>query len=535
MSRSGTIETNGASYQLSLILQVTLLLFLATTNNVRASTSGPLKNTFDGIIEQFSNRGRIQTTPTQPTTDIEAVINDRRQNSENFKIGCTNSRRRLWKDAAVRMVSSVSVKENTTKERIKTVFEFIGPTGFYYGLNAEQMIPQNKSRTRKPRPPKVEESMAAALEELKIMRLEMEKMRLEMQQLKRKMIGDDDSGYEMDDEASAEIKAQALVKKRREAEKLAAEIESWANSMLEGGEEDGWTRVECSKMVRSSFNEMERTTAFMKWMVDPRGDKADKEDRVKHPCIKCTSTIDAPLEMVCAYLSQPEVSPDYNDVVEKCEDLEEISPHAKICWSSSPQILFIKPRDFVTFCHHRWKADGTQVIVNQACEHPRFPLEKDEKDGKSCRGYALRGANFLSRCPDDPSKTRIEIVACCRPGGGLPDWATKTAVKALAPLEPFKLFHKINDQVIRNKDQIKERLQEIEVTGSSMPPGRSSKPGGFAQLGYACFWPNGGGKEERADIDDFSSESDDETRSTEDGSAPGVINQNQQYTNNNYS
>lgn len=141
----------------------------------------------------------------------------------------------------------------------------------------------------------------------------------------------------------------------------------------------------------------------------------------------------------------------------------------------------------------------------------------------------------LSRCPDDPSKTRIEIVACCRPGGGLPDWATKTAVKALAPLEPFKLFHKINDQVIRNKDQIQERLREIEETGSSMPPGRSSKPGGFAQLGYACFWPNGGGKEERVETDDFSSESDGERCSTEDGSAPGETNQNHQYTNDDYS
>ena len=28
---------------------------------------------------------------------------------------------------------------------------------------------------------------------------------------------------------------------------------------------------------------------------------------------------------------------------------------------------------------------------------------------------------------------------------------------------------------------------------STMPPGRSPRPGGIAQLGYACFWPKGGG------------------------------------------
>ena len=28
---------------------------------------------------------------------------------------------------------------------------------------------------------------------------------------------------------------------------------------------------------------------------------------------------------------------------------------------------------------------------------------------------------------------------------------------------------------------------------STLPGGRSPRPAGIAQLGYACFWPNGGG------------------------------------------
>lgn len=134
----------------------------------------------------------------------------------------------------------------------------------------------------------------------------------------------------------------------------------------------------------------------MKWMKDSRGDKADKEDDTEYPCIKCMSIIDAPLEDVCTYLSQESASPDYNDVVAKHKDVEEISPNAKICWSQSPQILFVKPRDFVTFCHHRWKGDGTEVMVNQAIDHPDYPANNQEKEGKPCRAYALRGAN--SKC-----------------------------------------------------------------------------------------------------------------------------------------
>lgn len=99
----------------------------------------------------------------------------------------------------------------------------------------------------------------------------------------------------------------------------------------------------------------------------------------------------------------------------------------------------------------------------------------------------------ISRCPDDPEKTIIYIVAHANPGGGVPQWAVKTAVNALAPIEPFKLFHKINENVQRNRPQLRERLLQAEMVGANLPQGRSPRPAGMAQLGYACFWPNGGG------------------------------------------
>ena len=88
---------------------------------------------------------------------------------------------------------------------------------------------------------------------------------------------------------------------------------------------------------------------------------------------------------------------EYNDLVVKHKDLEDISPHSKICWGQCPQILFIKPRDFVTFCHHRWKKDGTQIVVNQAVEHNDAPAMLEEGKGNACRAYALRGANCKFR------------------------------------------------------------------------------------------------------------------------------------------
>ena len=132
-------------------------------------------------------------------------------------------------------------------------------------------------------------------------------------------------------------------------------------------------------------------------MKDSRKEMADSSDESEYPCIKCEAIIDAPLEDVCMYLSQDSAMGDYNDLVVKYKDIEDIGPSTKICWSQTPQILFIKPRDFITMCHHRWKADGSEVVVNQAWDHPDYPATKEERDGKACRAYALRGANCKCR------------------------------------------------------------------------------------------------------------------------------------------
>jgi hypothetical protein len=97
--------------------------------------------------------------------------------------------------------------------------------------------------------------------------------------------------------------------------------------------------------------------------------------------------------LVCSFLANENTIPVYNELVEDHCDIEEITPNSKITWCKMPKVLCIKPRDFVTFCSHRWWKDGTQVIVNQACEHEDMPGVLVEGEGDVCRGYALRGAN----------------------------------------------------------------------------------------------------------------------------------------------
>jgi len=64
----------------------------------------------------------------------------------------------------------------------------------------------------------------------------------------------------------------------------------------------------------------------------------------------------------------------------------------------------------------------------------------------------------------------------------------KSAVNTLAPIEPFKLFHKIEKGA-----QLTRPPPETSFVSKGK---RSSRPGGLSQMGYACFWPNGGGLSE---------------------------------------
>jgi hypothetical protein len=258
-------------------------------------------------------------------------------------------------------------------------------------------------------------------------------------------------------------------------------------------------------------------------MVDSRDDGfAEENDKGEYPCLKCFGTLDAPIDKVCAFLANEQGMGEYNDLVDNYRDLEDISPHSKICWGQCPQILFVKPRDFVTFCSHRWKQDGTQVIVNQAVDHKDAPKavtsEKSSaaSEGGACRARALRGANIISKDPTDPeNKTVLTLIAHADPGGGLPKWACRTAINAVAPIEPYKLYYNLN-QAVQNfsytppppappittgqndeeEDETRTDFVSSHHIATTAPEARSKKPGGCSQLGYACFWPNGGGLEE---------------------------------------
>jgi len=204
----------------------------------------------------------------------------------------------------------------------------------------------------------------------------------------------------VEDEVKQESPEKAKRSRKRDFDRISKEVEQWAVKLLFEEERtgNGWKEISCNNMMRKKFNKDGRTQVYLKWMADSR-DEQDRESDISdknnldYPCIKCYSTIDAPMETVCSFLSNEETIPIYNELVVDHDDVEEITPHSKITWTKMPKVLFVKSRDFVTFCSHRWWRDGTQVIVNQACEHEDRPGVMEEGQGDATRGFALRGAN----------------------------------------------------------------------------------------------------------------------------------------------
>uniref|UniRef100_A0A7S3PYH9 START domain-containing protein n=1 Tax=Chaetoceros debilis TaxID=122233 RepID=A0A7S3PYH9_9STRA len=282
-------------------------------------------------------------------------------------------------------------------------------------------------------------------------------------------------------------------------ESVADDVEKWSHGLLfeEEGEVNGWKEVKCHKMIRDKMNPNGNTTCYVKWLKDSRGNDASQVDEDKdreYPCIKCYSTFDAPFEEVCEYLSQETHMSDYNHLVVDHRDLENITPHSKITWSQCPQILFVKPRDFVTFCHHRWREDGSQIVVSQACEHVDAPGKSNESDEHACRAYSLRGANIISRDPTDPqNKTRLTILAHAHVGG-VPQWACKMVINAISPIEPFRLFNTMENEIMKYGRSKLDQTKRQTLSSFQHQPETKSLPAGLSQLGYACFWPKGGGK-----------------------------------------
>lgn len=477
------------------------------------------------------------------------------------------------KSRSLLTIQQASTTAMVKKRVILPLSKELCKSGIYFGL-----APQTVKKLYNTEPLKkridLREGMMEALDELRTMRREMEELRKEMVALQKRLNPESD----LDDDKSIEILKTRSKTRKRELEKIGKEVEEWAKVLLleqlpQYGRSTStvtkaaknipkdlvWEEVKCTKLLQSKFNPAGKSHAYLTYMKDSRGvnsstgSQSTKSKRVsatgnadlpydpdaEYPCLKMYSTIDAPIEDVCVYLSSEKHLWDYNSLLERHEDVEVVSSNGKICWAQTPQILFVKPRSLVTYCTYKWLKDDTQIILSQAVDHDKIHVD----------AIAFRGATIIRRDPEYPNdKTNIYMLAHASPGSDVPAWTFRTAAKSLASIEPFRLFSRLNQAIQESRPELRmeiERLRKeyakknsftsasgstdvssmvrnddaftqqqpsdsIAATTTQLPAGAEEVattarthwlPGGIAQLGYACFWPNGGGPIEDTDDD----------------------------------
>jgi hypothetical protein len=138
------------------------------------------------------------------------------------------------------------------------------------------------------------------------------------------------------DASTAQI---TTTRRHHELDQIGEQVEWWAQELLAEDERQGWNRVDCNKALKRRFNPHGETLQWVKWMKDPRG-RAHREcdGHQNHPCMKLVGTIDAPMHIVCRYLSQAHRYREYNSLLVNQRDLEELDPHSKICWSQTKKL-----------------------------------------------------------------------------------------------------------------------------------------------------------------------------------------------------
>lgn len=218
-----------------------LLALFSASPSINSVEAGP---SFSQWTEGFSRRGKFSLSRSIPALSLWEK--QREASSKTLEVAV----KRIRKHSSIVKLPKIDVSSE------------LGKSGVYYGITPATLTKASSKGDTKKRM-NLNDSMYEALEELRILRQEMEKMRKEMQTMRSNMLLDGDLEVE-DTEEEKDRKMMLHRRRAKETEKLSLEIENWAYQILKETEAEGWKDVDCSKMMRKSLNPTGRTTASIK-------------------------------------------------------------------------------------------------------------------------------------------------------------------------------------------------------------------------------------------------------------------------------
>ncbi len=147
----------------------------------------------------------------------------------------------------------------------------------------------------------------------------------------------------------------------------------------------------------------------------------DNPESEKWPCVKCTTTIDLPNDVLGNYLIDPSNAPLLNRYCLEKLDVHHIDKNTKITWNKTKAPFNIKPFDFCTIVHcHKDCSKNIIYIISKGVIHEKVPIHKD-----FVRADTIFGLNILQQSPIDRRKTEFTSISHVKYTGTPPVFAWK--------------------------------------------------------------------------------------------------------------
>eukprot|EP01017_Pseudomicrothorax_dubius_P046157 TRINITY_DN8094_c0_g1_i1.p1 TRINITY_DN8094_c0_g1~~TRINITY_DN8094_c0_g1_i1.p1 ORF type:complete len:216 (+),score=73.75 TRINITY_DN8094_c0_g1_i1:99-650(+) len=134
-----------------------------------------------------------------------------------------------------------------------------------------------------------------------------------------------------------------------------------------------------------------------------------------------------PVQELREFLSDNKRVKDYDDMVDKIEVIEIISPNIDITWQKVKGMLVVSPRDYVYLSCSRQKEDGTLYLLGRSIDHPQRPPTKD-----AVRAFLHIGGWILKPVEGRPDATHYIYMVKTDLKGSLPKGIVTNALKKQA-------------------------------------------------------------------------------------------------------
>jgi hypothetical protein len=118
---------------------------------------------------------------------------------------------------------------------------------------------------------------------------------------------------------------------------------------------------------------------------------------------------------------------EYNRYARGREDIEKLGPSTKIVRNRTMPPFSRKPHEFCTLMHVERRADGSQIMLTRATDHPQVPRSQDY-----VRSEILLGVTEVRPHASNPNQTQFLTISHVKSHGVPPLIADRVSAQGLA-------------------------------------------------------------------------------------------------------